>query len=130
MNRVKVLAVDDDPRYLELLEFTLIGEGFEVYTAQDPTTVQEIAERVQPDVIVTDVTMPNLDGYAMAVGLKSDPRTSGIPLIFVTARGHTGDRQEALSLGGVDYLMKPFSVADLVASIRRVASQLRCGGQV
>ena len=122
MDKVKVLAVDDDPRYLELLEFTLIGEGFEVRTVQDPTRVQAIAASDLPGVIVTDVTMPNLDGYALAAGLKSDPRTAHIPLIFLTARGKNGDRQEALSLGGVDYLMKPFSVNELVASIHRIVS--------
>jgi DNA-binding response OmpR family regulator len=124
MDKVRVLAVDDDPRYLELLEFTLIGEGFDVQTAQDPTTVQDIAAREHPDVIVTDVTMPTLDGYALAVGLKADPRTAEIPLIFLTARGQTGDRQQALSIGGVDYLMKPFSIGELAASIRRVVSQI------
>ncbi|HEY3296260.1 MAG TPA: response regulator [bacterium] len=129
MSTLKVLVVDDDPRYLELLEFTLEGEGFDVRTAQDSTTVQDLAVQMQPDVIVTDVTMPAMDGYALAAGLKSDPRTAQIPLIFVTARGMDGERQQGLNVGGVDYLMKPFSVGDLVARIRRVACQTPVRGE-
>jgi DNA-binding response OmpR family regulator len=130
MSKLKILVVDDDPRYVELLEFTLVGEGFEVVTALDPTTVLNLAAGEKPDVIVSDVSMPLLDGYALAVGLKSDPRTSAIPLIFVSARGHDVERQRGLNLGGVDYLMKPFSVSELIERIRRVANSVREGGRV
>lgn len=127
MSKLKILVVDDDPRYVELLDFTLVGEGFEVLTALDPTTVQDLAISARPDVIVTDVTMPNLDGYALAAGLKADSRTANIPLIFVTARGQDAERQQGLNIGGVDYLMKPFSVGDLVARIRRLANPAHAG---
>ena len=72
--------------------------------------------RSSPDVIVTDVTMPGVDGYALAVGLKTDPRTRRIPLLFVTARGHEGDREGVIA-GAAGCLAKPFSTSDLIAAI-------------
>jgi DNA-binding response OmpR family regulator len=125
--RLKVMVVDDDPRYLELLEFTLEGEGYDVRIVQDPRRVQELAVSMQPDVIITDVTMPDLDGYALAVGLKSDPSTVGIPLVFVSARGYNMDRHAGLNIGAVEYLTKPFSIADLLTKINAIMLTNRPG---
>jgi DNA-binding response OmpR family regulator len=118
VKKPRILVVDDDPRYLELLEYTLEAEDFDVLTVQDPMLVQEIASTSQPDVIVTDVAMPQLDGYTMAVGLKADPNTADIPLIFVTARGQHAQRWQAMNAGAAEYLTKPFSIEELVTTIR------------
>jgi CheY-like chemotaxis protein len=119
MHTPRILVVDDDPRYLELLEFMLRGEGFDVRTAQDSATVQDIAAAEQPDVIVSDVAMPGVDGYALAAGLKTDPRTRRIPLLFVTARGYEGESDNLIS-GAAACLAKPFSTSDLIAAIQRL----------
>jgi DNA-binding response OmpR family regulator len=74
----------------------------------------------RPDVIVTDVAMPDMDGYVLAAGLKADARTAEIPLIFVTARNLEADRWTGQSMGAVEYLTKPFSIAELVQRIRNV----------
>jgi len=113
------MVVDDDPRYLELLEVTLESEGFDVRAVQDPRAAFETAAKESPDVLVTDVSMPELDGYELAVRLKADPRTVNIPLLFLSARGRPHERQEALDRGAVDYVTKPFNIDDLVTQIRR-----------
>jgi DNA-binding response OmpR family regulator len=122
MYKPKVLVVDDDRRYLELLEYALEGEGFQVLVVQDPLLVQDLALSTRPDVIVTDVAMPGLDGYAMAMGLRTDPQTAEIPLIFVTARGQDSQKLEVSSVGVVEYMTKPFSMEELAARIRRISS--------
>jgi DNA-binding response OmpR family regulator len=121
MTATRVLIIDDDPRYLDLLQFTLETEGYEVCAAQTAAQGMEIAVRCHPDVIVTDVAMPDVDGYLLAAGLKTDMRTAEIPVIFLTARGLETDRHTGQSIGAAQYLTKPFSMAELVQRIRDVS---------
>lgn len=120
MNSHRVLVIDDDPRYLDLLQFTLEAEGFRVWAAQSAGEGMNLAVAHLPDVIVTDVAMPDMDGYVLAAGLKADTRTAEIPLIFVTARGLEADRRTGQSIGAAEYLTKPFSMTELVRRIRNV----------
>lgn len=120
MSAHRVLVIDDDPRYLDLLQFTLEAEGFEVCLAQSAAEGMNQAVAGRPDVIVTDVAMPDMDGYVLAAGLKADARTAEIPLIFVTARGLEADRWTGRSMGAAEYLTKPFSIAELVQRIRNI----------
>jgi DNA-binding response OmpR family regulator len=120
MSAHRVLVIDDDPRYLDLLQFTLEAEGFEVCLAQSAAEGMKQAVAGRPDVIVTDVAMPDMDGYVLAAGLKADARTAEIPLIFVTARGLEADRWTGQSMGAAEYLTKPFSIAELVQRIRNI----------
>ena len=118
MTAHRVLVIDDDPRYLDLLQFTLEAEGFEVCAAKSAAEGMNLAVTHRPDVIVTDVAMPDMDGYVLAAGLKADARTAEIPLIFVTARGLEADRWTGQSMGAVEFLTKPFSIVELVQRIR------------
>jgi DNA-binding response OmpR family regulator len=118
MTGQRVLVIDDDPRYLDLLQFTLEAEGFEVSAAKSGVEGMDLAVTHRPDVIVTDVAMPDMDGYVLAAGLKADARTAEIPLIFVTARGLDADRWTGQSVGAVEFLTKPFSIVELVQRIR------------
>jgi len=120
MNAHRVLVIDDDPRYLDLLQFTLEAEGFNVCAAQSAVEGMNLAVAHRPDVIVTDVAMPDMDGYVLAAGLKADARTAEIPLIFVTARSLEADRRTGRSIGAAEYLTKPFSMTELVQRIRNV----------
>jgi len=120
MSAHRVLVIDDDPRYLDLLQFTLEAEGFEVCLAQNAAEGMKQAVAGRPDVIVTDVAMPDMDGYVLAAGLKADARTAEIPLIFVTARGLEADRWTGQSMGAAEYLTKPFSIVELVQRIRNI----------
>ena len=120
MAKTRVLVIDDDPRYLELLQFTLEAENFDVGTAQSGAAAMTMALAQRFDVIVTDVSMPDMDGYTLTAGLKADPRTADIPVIFVTARGMESDRRAGHSVGGAEFLTKPFSLSELVRRIRNV----------
>ena len=124
MIKPQVLIVDDDPRYLELLQFALETEGFHVVTARHPRNVQALAVSCRPDVIISDVMMPEMDGFDVAANLRADPRTSGIPVVFLTARSLESDRLEGLRSGAVEYVTKPFSPSVLVDKIRSVMKEV------
>ena len=129
MNRIQVLIVDDDPRYTEMLEVALAVEGIQATRIQDPREAHEAAAAGQPDVIITDVTMPDLDGFALAAGLKADARTANIPVIFVSARSAGGNGAAGVPKRGVDYLAKPFSVPELVERIRAAVRASMSGAE-
>lgn len=111
-----LLVVDDEPAIVDLLTASLTHQGFEVISAADGTKALELARRRRPDVIVTDVMMPGLDGFDLVRTLRYEGIT--MPAIFLTARDSVEDRVVGLTIGGDDYVTKPFSLAELVARIR------------
>ncbi|AUX40967.1 hypothetical protein SOCE26_023690 [Sorangium cellulosum] len=120
-----ILIVDDNPRNLELLSDTLSGSGFEVAVAVDGVRAIRLAKEGDPDLILLDVKMDGIDGFETCRRLKSDPTTSGIPVIFMTASTDlSADRVKGLNLGAVDYLAKPFLDDELLARVR-VHTKLR-----
>ncbi|MBI5059415.1 response regulator [candidate division KSB1 bacterium] len=124
----RIMIVDDDPRYLELLGFALQGEGFETVLSTDPEASLELAARTAPDLIISDVSMPHEDGFTFATELRADPRTREIPLMFLSARGLSVDRHEGQRHGAVEYLTKPFSPTELLAVVHRILSTRTAGG--
>ncbi|MFH1010367.1 MAG: response regulator [bacterium] len=120
-----VLIVDDDERYVELLEFNLSEHGYRVITTTRPADAVEIARRERPDVAILDVMMPEVNGYELARALLRHPDIGRMPIIFLTAKGHGGDRFEGFEAGAVDYLTKPFLYTDLVSRIEKVLSACR-----
>lgn len=123
MHKPQVLVVDDDPRYLELLQFALESEGFSVLVARDPRHVQALAVSCRPAAIISDVAMPEMDGFDVAAGLQADPRTSEIPLVFLTARSAESDRVVGIRSGAVEYITKPFSPAVLANRVRSIMKE-------
>lgn len=123
-NKPQVLIVDDDPRYLELLQFALESEGFQVVTARHPRNVQALAVSCRPDVILSDVAMPEMDGFDVAANLRADPRTADIPLIFLSARSFENDHLDVRRSGAVDYISKPFSTSALIEKVRSVMKEV------
>jgi len=112
-----ILIVDDEPRYLRLMEANLITEGFQVIKA---TNGQEAVDQVveqHPDLVLLDVMMPVLDGFG---ALERIREFSNVPIIIVTARGSENDRVRGLDLGADDYIVKPFSATELLARVRAV----------
>jgi two-component system, OmpR family, response regulator len=120
----RILVVDDEPNILELLATSLRFAGFDVQTAADGASALETARRFRPDLLVLDVMMPGLDGFDVLRSLRgSGDRT---PVLFLTARDAPGDKVTGLTLGGDDYVTKPFSLEEVVARIRAVLR--RTGG--
>ncbi len=119
MDRKKsvVMVVDDVESEIDILVETL-GEEYEVCVATDGYSALELAPQILPDLILLDVLMPGIDGYEVCRRLKADPDTRAIPIIFVTVLDKEGDEATGLSLGALDYVTKPFSVAIVRARIR------------
>src|SRR5512147_208094 len=99
MIKQQVLIVDHDPRYLELLQFALESEGFQVVAARHPRNVQALAVSCHPDIVISDVAMPEMDGFDVAANLRADPRTADIPVIFLSARNFESDRLDGQRSG-------------------------------
>jgi len=119
-SRSRILAVDDEPHILKLLELTLSFENFEVVTAQSGPEAIALASGHPPDLILLDVMMPGMDGFQVAMALKSEPRTREVPILFLTARGREVDRQRGQAVGAAEYITKPFRPSRLVALIREL----------
>src|SRR5512137_515745 len=114
---MKILAVDDEPLYLRLLKVNLEPEGYEVITAADGETALDLVTAKQPDLVILDVMMPKLDGITTCERIR---QFSNVPIIILTARGEEQDRVRGLDVGADDYVVKPFSVTELVARVRAV----------
>jgi CheY-like chemotaxis protein len=114
----RILSIDDDPEIRELVSEVLTRAGWEVVAAADGPSGLRAAREQHPDLILLDIMMPGMNGYAVCDDLQIDPRTSNVPVVFLTALDDPRDRARALALGGTDYLVKPFdphSVAECVA---------------
>jgi CheY-like chemotaxis protein len=114
MDTVTVLVVDDDPVILQLLQVNFEMEGFRVLTASDGDEALRQARSKQPDIVVSDVMMPKVDGLELASRLKRDPRTRRLPVILLTARAQAADIQRGLETGVEEYVTKPFDPMELV----------------
>ncbi len=112
-----ILIVDDEQDIVEVVRYNLQKEGFNVLTAKNGTQALDQAQS-QPDLILLDVMMPELDGIAVLKQLKRTPSTTRIPVIFLTAKGSETDEVLGLELGADDYIIKPISVPKLVARIK------------
>ncbi len=113
----RILIVDDEPRYLRLLEANLRTEGYEVVTAQDGIQALEVFSAQPVDLALLDVMMPRLDGFATCQRIRE---FSNVPIIILTAKGEEQDRVRGLDLGADDYMVKPFSATELLARVRAV----------
>ncbi len=113
-----VLAVDDKPQNLQFLGKLLSDNGYDVGMAQSGQQALNFVIKDEPDLILLDIMMPEMDGYAVCKKLKSDFGTRHIPVIFLTAKTDTSDVVKGFQLGGVDYVTKPFNSAELLARIK------------
>ncbi|RKY62281.1 MAG: hypothetical protein DRP95_01795, partial [Candidatus Latescibacterota bacterium] len=114
----RVLFVDDDKYMRTVAELLLKREGYEVRTAASAEEALEILKREIPDVIVSDVVMPGMNGYELCRRVREDPRMAEVPFIFLSAKSELEDRTQGLDIGADDYIAKPFQPQELLAKLR------------
>ena len=119
----RILLVDDEPGLRTAVQAYLEDEGFQVTTAVDGEEGWEKAQKIIPDVIISDVMMPRCDGYGLLKKIREDERLGGTPVIFLTAKGMTADRTQGYQAGVDDYMPKPFDPDELVARVRNVVKR-------
>ena len=119
----RLLLVDDEPGLRTAVQAYLEDEGFEVTTAVDGEEGWEKAQKMMPDLIISDVMMPRCDGYGLLKRIREDERLGGTPVIFLTAKGMTVDRTQGYQAGVDDYIPKPFDPDELVARVRNVVKR-------
>lgn len=117
-----VVVVEDDDDMRRMIELNLRPGGFEVLTATDGESALDLIRRVEPDLVLLDVMMPRMDGLAVCERMREDVTTRYVPVIFLSAKARLEDRVAGLSVGGDDYLTKPFDPVELVA---RVSSAIK-----
>ncbi len=118
-----LLVVEDEPNIRELLATSLRFAGFEVHTAASGADALHAATRVEPDLCVLDVMLPDMDGFTVTRKMRESGRQ--VPIVFVTARDSVDDKIKGLTVGGDDYVTKPFSLEEVVARIRAVLRRSR-----
>jgi len=123
----RLLVVDDEPNIVDLLATSLRFAGFEVATARNGSEALRVAPDFRPDLLVLDVMMPGIDGFSVVRRLRQDGMS--VPVVFLTARDATEDKVTGLTLGGDDYVTKPFSLEEVVARIRAVLRRFRATEQ-
>jgi DNA-binding NarL/FixJ family response regulator len=129
----RLLLIDDDPNLILLVKDYLEFRGYEVVTAENGRDAMDVLTRQQPDMIICDVMMPEMDGYSFVESIRQDNRTNWIPVMFLSAKGQSQDRVKGLTKGADVYLIKPFEPEELVAqvesSLRQASRLMRHNGR-
>ncbi|MCO6176256.1 response regulator [Flavobacterium sp. NRK F10] len=113
----KILIVDDEPNIIMSLEYTFKKNNFEVFIARDGQEALDILKDQVPNVIILDVMMPNVDGYATLESIKKDEKLNNCKVIFLSAKNKESDIQKGLDLGANAYMTKPFSLKKLIDKV-------------
>lgn len=115
---VRIMIVDDVPENLQILETMLLERGYQVFAFPNGELALKAAAKQPPDLILLDINMPKLNGYEVCGRLKADPALRDIPVVFLSGLNETNNKIKAFEVGGVDYVTKPFNVAEVEARIR------------
>jgi DNA-binding response OmpR family regulator len=121
----RILIVEDEPGMIELLSVALEDEGFIISIANNGQQGLQKVETEDPDLIISDVMMPDMNGYEFCEQLRQNPKTASIPFIFLTAKKDVSDRVRGLNLGADDYISKPFHVVEVVARIKTLMMRVK-----
>lgn len=121
----KLLLIDDDPNLILLVKDYLEFQGYDVVTAENGRDALEILEQQVPDMIICDIMMPEMDGYALVEKVRQDVRTNWIPVMFLSAKGQSQDRVKGLNTGADVYMVKPFEPEELVAQVESSLKQAK-----
>ena len=115
-----VVVIDDEEDSLEVAEIILLEYGANVHTASDGAEGLKVVKEVRPRFVISDLSMPHMDGWAFISGLKEDPATIDIPVIALTAHAMIGDRERAIAAGFHNYLTKPLTVNTFMQDLVRL----------
>jgi DNA-binding NarL/FixJ family response regulator len=119
----RLLLIDDDPNLILLVKDYLEFRGYQVDTAENGQEALDLLQGETPDMIICDVMMPQMDGYSFVEHVRKDPRTSWIPVLFLSAKGQSQDRVKGLNIGADVYMVKPFEPEELVAQVESSLKQ-------
>ena len=122
MNKKRILVVEDEVELVKALQIRLEASGYEVLAAYDGMEGLEKAKKENPDLIILDIMMPKMDGYATLSKLKEAGETKDIPVIMLTAKAQSDDVARSMQLGAADYIAKPFSHMSLLEKIGKTLS--------
>ena len=114
----KILVVEDEPNQVELIEFNLNSQGYEVVVARDGEEALNLAEEENPDLILLDWMLPKVSGIEVCRQLRRSKMTREIPIVILTARSEESDKIRGLDIGAYDYITKPYSIKELLARVR------------
>lgn len=121
MSAKKVLVVDDNPDAIEIMTAILKTAGYSVITAKDGLEAMHKIQRENPAVILLDITMPELDGFAVCRSVKMNPKFAHIPILMISAKTDTASIQQGLDAGAHDFITKPINPADTLRKIKALS---------
>lgn len=126
----RILIVDDEPDVTELLKYKLEQDGHLCQVVNNPLSFISVAREFNPNLILLDIMMPELNGLQLCKMVRSDPKMDTIPIIFLTARGEVEDCIKGLESGGDDYISKPFNTKELMLRVANILNRSQSGGSV
>jgi DNA-binding response OmpR family regulator len=125
MPAVTVLVVDDDPVIVQLLRVNFELEGYQVETAGNGEEALASVKKHRPDIVLSDIMMPKMDGLALVKELQADTSTKDLPVILLSAKAQSADVTRGLELGAADYVTKPFDPLELIDRVTEVLAKSR-----
>ncbi|MCC5960974.1 MAG: response regulator [Rhodobacteraceae bacterium] len=117
----RVLVVEDEPNISEAIRFILTRNGWHVDVTADGVAAIGDLQANPPDLLILDLMLPGVSGFDILKALRADPATQAMPVLMLTAKGQTADREEAQRLGVTRFMTKPFANSDVVAAVREMA---------
>jgi DNA-binding response OmpR family regulator len=122
MNK-KILVIEDDPASLRLTQYILEHRGYEVLTAVNGLDGLKKARSENPDLVITDVMLPGIDGFDICYQLRSEPQTAGLPIIMLSAKAQEADKDTGLKVGANYYITKPVNPDSIIKTVDRLLEQ-------
>ncbi|WP_290794536.1 response regulator transcription factor [Flavihumibacter sp. UBA7668] len=116
----KILVVDDDPYILMSLEFLMQKNGYEVIVARNGREALDLVNEEKPELVILDIMMPDVDGFAICKVIKEDPVLKNIIIVFLSAKTRESDQKKGIELGAALYVFKPFSTRTLIKEINQL----------
>ena len=116
-----VLVIEDEPNIVEAIRFILMRDGWDVSTLSDGDLAEDTIRSRRPDVLILDVMLPGRSGFEILASLRADAATMSLPVLMLTAKGQGRDRAEAERMGVSQFMAKPFSNTEILASVRALA---------